>query len=958
MGAAKTIVSLSPRQSSSPHVRPPCTRPIRSVSVLMPTWQGAEFLDRVLIALASQEIELDWDMLVIDSGSTDATLEILEAHAKDFPVPLRVRSIDQVEFDHGDTRNQLAAMSAGDLCVFLTQDAIPVGTDWLATLAANFDDNSVGGAYCRNLPRPDADLLTKVFSADDPGYSGVRRETRLSDVPDYDELDPHQRRLLYNFNDVASAVRREVWELHPFPRTWFGEDVLMARALLEAGWTVTYCAKAAVEHSHDYDEDETKSRARIDGRFNKEWLGRICVASRKDARALADRFFAMDRAAIEHALGGKAEDKVDELVGRAARLREAAFEGLYEGGAEGTDELLPATGLLSSPRLELLYVVHGFPPDTWAGTEIYTLNLAQEMKRRGHGVTILARAPGPGGEGSAWAPGEPEDFELIEDEFDGLPVVRLIHRLQHRSLEESYRQPRAEAAFRKVLHKVKPDVVHFQHLIHTSIGLVEIAHDAGMATVVTCHDYWAICPRVQMIRPDGERCEGNMGAGCFLCVKEKQLDRVPAAAKAGKLGDALLSAIAGGAGRVGTARAKELAAEYAELRTREEDVPAAFAAADLRISPSRFLRQKLLDEYPGFDKHSFLFSDNGMRTDHVKALKKKKSKVVRFGFVGSLVWYKGDEVLVRAMAELGPDVAAELNVYGSFDPDKDEHHAKLQKLVKKTGAKVTFKGRFDNSKLSEVYAEIDVLVVPSVWFENSPITIHEAYLTHTPVVTSDIGGMAEFVRDGVDGLHFKVGDEADLAKTLKRFVDERGLLKKLSADWMPIKTIEENAAETEYRYRGLVTRRRVKKVGLVFDARANEAVRQTGPVDAQGAEYLLLRPGGASVEYEVEGLEAGPHTLIVEVFALGAEPTVEHGGHVVLDGEYLGGLELFAADGEDESRRFELPFDVEEDLGGTACLTIASAIAPGGPEAYLRLARILIKGTELKSARAKADKEG
>ena len=909
----------------------------------MPTWQGAEFLERVLQALAEQKIDLPWDMLVIDSGSKDATLEILARHAKSFPVPLEVRSIDQVEFDHGDTRNQLAALSKGDLLVFLTQDAIPAGPDWLATLVKNFEDPQVGGAYCRNLPRPDADLLTKVFSAGDPGYTAERREVRLADVPDYDELDPNAKRLLYNFNDVASAVRRDLWELHPFPRTWFGEDILMARALLEAGYTVVYCAKAAVEHSHDYDEAETRARARIDGRFNKEWLGRICVASKKDARALADRFFALDRAAIESRLGGKAEDQVDELVGRAARLREAGFEGLYEGGAEASDELLPGTGLLASPQLKLLYVVHGFPPDTWVGTEIYTLNLAQEMRRRGHQVTILCRAPGPGGEGSAFKKGEPADFTLQSGEFEGLKVLRLIHRLQHQSLEQSYRHSRAEEAFRKVLALVQPDLVHFQHLIHTSVGLVAIARDAGLATVVTCHDYWAVCPRVQMIRPDGERCNSNMGAGCFLCVKEKQLDRIPAAKKSGKLGDALFSAIAGGAGRMGTTRAKELATEYAELRAREEIVPTAYAAADLRISPSRFLRQKLLDEYEGFVPHEFLFSDNGMRTDHVKALKKRSSEVVRFGFVGSLVWYKGDEVLVQAMAALGRNVAAELNVYGSFDPKRDPHHAKLQELVRKTGARVNFKGRFDNSKLSEVYAEIDVLVVPSVWFENSPITIHEAYLTHTPVVTSNIGGMAEFVRDGVDGLHFEVGDVDDLATKLQRFVEEPGLIAKLSQDWMPIKTIEDNAKETEYRYRGLVSRRRKRKPQLVFDARANEATRKRGPVEEQGADYLLLRPGGAEVEFEVTGLEPGRYTLRLEVFALGAEPGVEHGGHVKLGKSLIGELELFAAKKGDETRRFDFPFEITRPRKTPRRLTIASALTPGGPEAFLRLARVLIR---------------
>ena len=85
-----------------------------------------------LSVLAAQELELAWDFLAIDSGSDDDTLPILARHASDFPVPLRVRAIHQVEFDHGDTRNLLAASSEGELLVFLTQDAIPVGTDWLA----------------------------------------------------------------------------------------------------------------------------------------------------------------------------------------------------------------------------------------------------------------------------------------------------------------------------------------------------------------------------------------------------------------------------------------------------------------------------------------------------------------------------------------------------------------------------------------------------------------------------------------------------------------------------------------------------------------------------------------------------------------------------------------------------------------------------------------------------------
>ena len=113
-----------------------------------------------------------------------------------------------------------------------------------------------------------------------------------------------------------------------------------------------------------------------------------------------------------------------------------------------------------------------------------------------------------------------------------------------------------------------------------------------------------------------------------------------------------------------------------------------------------------------------------------------------------------------------------------FDPDADPHHRLLADLA--DGAPVTFHGRFDNGRLSEVYAGLDALVVPSLWYENSPITIHEAFLTGTPVLASDRGGMAEFVRDGVDGLLFRLGSAADLADKMALMVEDAALRERLA----------------------------------------------------------------------------------------------------------------------------------------------------------------------------------
>ncbi|MEO6709191.1 MAG: glycosyltransferase, partial [Planctomycetota bacterium] len=894
----------------------------------MPTWQGEEFLERVLRALAGQVCPIPWDFLAIDSGSTDRTLAILREFQADFPVQLSIASIHKTQFDHGDTRNLLVARSKGELCVFLTQDAIPVGETFLADLARNFEDPGVAAATCRNLARPDAELLTKVFSEKDPGYTAGRREVRLPDAATYAAMNAHERRLLYNFNDVASAVRRGIWEHHPFPRTEFGEDVLMARALLEAGHTVVYDDRACVEHSHDYSPQEMLSRAKIDGKFNAEWLDRICVGSRSDADVLVQRQLVLDREALESA--GLDGAQVQAQLRLAKDLRRAAFVGMYEGGVTRTRQA--ATAVLRSPLLRILYVVHGFPPDTQAGTEIYTLNLAREMQRRGHEVAILTRAPAAKSE----AEGGPADFSLRAERYRGedwpvgesLAVWRMTHRLEHRRLRDSFDQPRARAPFLEVVASFRPDLVHFQHLIHLSAGLVREAVELGLATVVHCHDLWPVCARVQAIRPDGVRCEENMGAGCYLCVKEKWLEHIPVAKAAGGLLGPVGALLASAAGQ----------GEYSDLMARQEFLLDAWSAADLRISPSRFVRSKLLAT-GAFDPARSLFSENGIRQDQLHRLSKRPDPEgrVRFGFIGSLVWYKGGEVMLQAMAELA-GTRAVLNVFGDFSPDSDAHHAKLRDLAR--GSAVHFRGRFDNSKLSEVYTEIDVLIVPSIWFENAPITIQEAFLAGTPVVTSNIGGMAEYVRDGVDGLHFQVGDAHDLARCLRRFLDEPRLVEQLSRDFPRIKSVEEDAAEMEFRYRGLVARRRVAKPRTWIDCRGVDASRREGSVDPQGADMLLLRPENGAIEFDLASAAGGKREIEVQVFGLAGEKRVELGGRVLIDQEEIGRIAPFSSAGKEGVVSFVFQANVPR---SARSLRLESRTAAGARSVFLRVQRVIVR---------------
>ena len=113
-------------------------------------------------------------------------------------------------------------------------------------------------------------------------------------------------------------------------------------------------------------------------------------------------------------------------------------------------------------------------------------------------------------------------------------------------------------------------------------------------------------------------------------------------------------------------------------------------------------------------------------------------------------------------------------------------------------------GKYDNTDVATILSEVDVLVVPSIWYENSPLTIHEAFLAGVPVITSNIGGMAELVEDGVNGLHFQMGNAADLTRQLQRIIDDPALIAQLKNNIPPVTPIESHALKIETIYGGLL----------------------------------------------------------------------------------------------------------------------------------------------------------
>lgn len=225
------------------------------VSILLPTWNGERDLARLLPRLAEQRIDGGFEIVAIDSDSKDKTRELLEAAGAS------VERIEQREFKHGATRNRAASRARGEFLVFLSQDALPRGVDFLAKLVAAFDDEKIAGVTCRILPHASDDPLTARTVLDAPEASseprtleGVSKKRRDDDV---------------RFNDVASAIRASVFRELPFPDVAFGEDVAWADLALARGWRVRFAPECVVFHAHRYSPRQAFERYKIDAEFQR-----------------------------------------------------------------------------------------------------------------------------------------------------------------------------------------------------------------------------------------------------------------------------------------------------------------------------------------------------------------------------------------------------------------------------------------------------------------------------------------------------------------------------------------------------------------------------------------------------------------------------------------------------------------------------------------------------------------
>jgi len=210
---------------------------------------------------------------------------------------------------------------------------------------------------------------------------------------------------------------------------------------------------------------------------------------------------------------------------------------------------------------------------------------------------------------------------------------------------------------------------------------------------------------------------------------------------------------------------------------------------DLFISPSQFLRQFFIRH--GMPEEKILYSDNGFIIPQ-QPVPKPISYPIQFGYIGTWIPSKGVDLAVKAFQNIDPS-KAQLIVHGFF-PGFDGHEEYEERLRTMAGPAVEFHGRYDPENVYNLLAKLDCLVMPSIWWENSPMTLHETFLAGVPVITADVGGMAEQIKEG-GGLTFRHRDANDLRKVIENLIENPNQLQALRATIPRVKSVEEHTGE-------------------------------------------------------------------------------------------------------------------------------------------------------------------
>jgi glycosyltransferase involved in cell wall biosynthesis len=442
--------------------------------------------------------------------------------------------------------------------------------------------------------------------------------------------------------------------------------------------------------------------------------------------------------------------------------------------------------------MKILLTVHQFVPDWSAGTEILTFSVAKELLSRGHKVAVFTAFPSE--------QNIADDGKLDRYEIDGVSVYRYYHAklptLEQPTVTEiKYDNQFATHLFEDIVQEVQPDIIHFFNFARLGSGLIEVATNRGILAYFTPTDFWTICPTAQLLLTDGSMCKGPSFAG-GNCVKH--IAMLTSGSKAKKYMPLIPTPIADGMAILAKnffGKFHPLVLEVGAMVNRHTLNVTRVNKLQALFSPSQLMTDSLTNN--GVNEKLIRQSAFGIDVSGYEHAQPRTGVAYTVGFIGTLSYYKGCHVLIKAFKQLNLP-SLKLKIYGNPEHFPD-YSAELHSLAVDNEA-IKFCSTFPNHQIADVLATLDILVVPSLWYENTPLVVYSALAAHCPVIASNFAGISEVVRHEENGLLFTPDDENALAAALNLLATSADLLPRLSANCQPPKSIAQYVDELETVY--------------------------------------------------------------------------------------------------------------------------------------------------------------
>jgi glycosyltransferase involved in cell wall biosynthesis len=446
--------------------------------------------------------------------------------------------------------------------------------------------------------------------------------------------------------------------------------------------------------------------------------------------------------------------------------------------------------------VKIALLSHFFPPMRTAGAENYALGIARAFAAQGHRVCALCAGD--------WDRGERYWNGYREEVYQGVAVRRLD--LCWRKAPDPNRylfdNPHTAEHVGRWLAEFEPDIAHIVSCYTLSSSAIDACRRAGVPTVLTLVDFWFLCPILHLLRRDGTLCSGiTAEQECRACLmRGAKADRWARRVLGAKGAEAALAAVSR---TPAISRLRGFRGLALDMGARKRLLPERLRRVDAIIAPSQFIADTHTAALGPLPQMRVMPHGHDLSWTHRLAARPAREET-RFCYLGRISPEKGTHLLVEAFRAVEGQLNATLDIWGALY--ESEYGARVRMLAAGS-ERIRLRGVFSREELPAVLGEADAVVVPSVWYENNPLVIQEAFAAGVPVIASNLGGMAEFVRDGVSGLLFAPGDRASLADCLARFATDARLRERLRQGIPPVRDMETEITELEAIYRQLIRRR-------------------------------------------------------------------------------------------------------------------------------------------------------